>query len=428
MNKNLIILGICCSTCVSLFAQTGTKEKGAQLVLTNTTSLALKDKAVMIKRIKMSGIPAGKTYPILMFKNDTIPSQIDDVDGDQHWDELFFVTDLQPKERKLISIKWVSTAPEYVKRTSARFGKRSAANIPVAPATEETVNAKDLPKTIGFQKYQTDGPSWENDKVGFRHYLDGRNAKDVFGKLVPSMSPENVGINAKGEVEDNYHVMEKWGRDILAVGNSVGLGGIALYKDNQPLRLGVTVDDAVNNVEKTTFHIVTEGPTRSMLNYNYQNWNAAGKTYQVDETTSIWPGMYAYQNTVKLTGLEGNEDLAIGLVSINAENKPTVIKVNKEWVAVISHEKHTYNKEWWLGLALIVPADAYKGFSEAPKKGQLATSFLARLKVKNNVPVQYFAVAGWELSDKGFRDAAYFKTYVLNLVKQLSAPVKVELK
>ena len=42
------------------------------------------------------------------------------------------------------------------------------------------------------------------------------------------MSPENVGINADGAVEDNYHVMADWGRDILAVGNSVGLGGYAL--------------------------------------------------------------------------------------------------------------------------------------------------------------------------------------------------------
>ena len=428
MNKHLTILGICCITGISLFAQTGTKQKSSQIIVTNTVSVALKDKPVTIKRNKLLGIPKAASYPIIIFQKDTIPSQLDDLNGDHKWDELFFVTDLQANEKKVFTIKWVSTKPNYVKKTSIRFSKRTAANAPVEPATEEIVYAKELPKSLGFQRYQTDGPSWENDKVGFRHYLDGRNAKDVFGKLVPYMSPENVGINAKGEVEDNYHVMEKWGRDILAVGNSVGLGGIALWKGNKPERLGVTVDDAVNNVEKTTFHIVSEGPVRSIMNLTYKNWKAAGKDYNVDETTSIWPGMYAYQNSVKISGLEGNEDLAIGLVSINAKNQPTVIKVNDKWVALISHERHTYNKEWWLGLALIVPAESYIGFSQAPKKGSLSNSFLARLKIKNNEPVNYYAVAGWELSDKGFSNAAYFKKYVLNLVKQISVPIKVAVK
>jgi hypothetical protein len=325
-------------------------------------------------------------------------------------------------------LKWVSTQPAFNKKTSVRFGKRMSATTPVEPATEETLYTKELPKSLGFQRYQTDGPAWENDKVGFRHYLDGRNAKDVFGKLVPYMSPEKVGINAKGEVEDNYHVMEKWGRDILAVGNSIGIGGIALMKGDSLLRLGVTVDDSINNVEKTSFKIFSEGPVRSVLNFKYYNWKPDKNNYNAEETVSIWPGMYAYHNSVKISGLKGNEHLGIGLVNINAEKQLTEIKVNKKWVALVSHEKHAYNKEWWIGLALIVPAESYLGFTDAPKKGQLSTSFMARLKITNNQPVNYFAVAGWELSDKGFKDAPYFQKYVLDLVKQVSAPIEVIVK
>jgi hypothetical protein len=281
---------------------------------------------------------------------------------------------------------------------------------------------------MGFQRYQTDGPSWENDKVGFRHYLDGRNAKDVFGKKVSYMSPESVGINAAGAVEDNYHVMENWGRDVMAVQNSIGIGGVAMLKKDSIFRLGVTVDDTINNVEKTNFHIVTEGPVRSMLNINYQNWKPADRPYNVDETVSIWPGMYAYHNSVKVNGLQGDENLLIGMVSIFATRPPTVVKVNDQWVALLSHDRHSYKQEWWLPVALILPADSYLGFFEAPKTGKLSNSYLARLQVRNNKPVNYFAVACWEGSDEGFKNEAYFRKYVEDFVKEITVEPRVTIK
>jgi hypothetical protein len=425
MNKQLALLCLGFFSTICLFSQRSSKRISRQIIIINTSSITLKDKPVSIKRSSITGIPAGNVYPVIMFQQDTIPAQVDDIDDDNKWDELFFVINLKAKQKKTLFLKWVLNEPLFTKRTSVRFGKRMAANLPVQPATVETLTAKEIPKSLGFQRYQTDGPSWENDKVGFRHYLDGRNAKDVFGKLEPNMSPDNVGMNAKGEVEDNYHVMEKWGRDILAVGNSVGIGGVCLIKGDSLLRLGVTAEDTINNVEKTSFKIVTEGPTRSILNFKYHNWKPLQTTYVAEETVSIWPGMYAYHNSVKVKGLQGNEDLGIGIVNINAEKPPTVLKINNKFLALISHEKHAYNKIWWIGLALIVPAENYTGFIDAPKKGKLATSYIAKLKIKNNEPVNYYAVAGWELSKKGFSNASFFHNYVTNLTQQITALVKV---
>jgi len=342
---------------------------------------------------------------------------------------LFFVVDLTANGSEHYILQWLDTAPRYVVRTSARFGKRSSADTPVEPAVSETLNAKDLPKNIGFQRYQTDGPSWENDKIGFRHYLDGRNAKDLFGKIASFMSPENVGINAQGAVEDNYHVMADWGRDILAVGNSVGIGGYGLMVNDKLLRLGVTVDDSINNVEKTVFRITAEGPVQSVLSYNYENWHPyESRNYQVEESTSIWPGMYAYRNTVKFTGLEGDEDLIIGLVNSNNQKPLQEITVNNQWQVLLTHDMQTYDRQWWLGLALIVPRDLYLGYTDAPKTGKFSNSFLAKLKIENGKPVTYYAAAGWELSDERFKDPDFFRSYVENLVKQISAKVEVNIK
>jgi Domain of unknown function (DUF4861) len=415
---------------IFLCSQCQTVSKKTDISLFNTSSIDLTDKAISIERSQLPDLPRGVAYPLVISaKGDTIASQLNDLNGDKQWDELFFVVDLPANGKENYSLQWVNKEPKYVVRTSARFGKRSSATTPVEPAVSETLYAKDLPKSIGFQRYQTDGPSWENDKVGFRHYLDGRNAKDLFGKIASFMSPENVGINDKGEVEDNYHVMADWGRDILAVGNSIGIGGYGLIAGDKLLRLGVTVDDSINNVEKTTFQIMAEGPVKSVLTYHYENWHPDGKrNYQVDENTSIWPGMYAYQNKVEFSGLHGDEDMIIGLVNSNNQNPLQVFPVNDQWEVLLTHDMQTYNRQWWLGLALIVPRDLYLGYIEAPKTGKLSNSFLAKLKVENNKPVTYYAAAGWEMSDKRFKDPDFFKSYIENLVKQLSAKVEVTIK
>ncbi|MET3027050.1 DUF4861 family protein [Flavobacterium sp. UW10123] len=404
-------------------SQTASKNT---IVLKNSTSLVLSQKAISIKKENLGNNKGN--FPILLFKTDTIPAQINDLNGDGKWDELFFTADFSSNEEKIIQLKWSDTDPKFTIKTSVRFGKREGKNLPVHPDTQEVLLADQVHKKLGYQKYQTDGPTWENDKVGFRHYLDGRNSKDVFGKKLPGITPENVGINSKGAVEDNYHVMYDWGRDIFPVGNSVGLGGYALLIDNKINRLGILGNDTINNVEKTTFKIVTEGPVNSVLSYHYQNWNASGNLYQVQETTSIWPSMYGYKNTVSINGIKGKETFLAAISNLNNKNPLQVIEAG-DWVCLIQHDYLTYERQWILGTAILVPASIYQGYIEAPKTGQLTDSYLAKLKVENNKEISYYAIAAWELSaDKGFNDSAFFTNYVTNLAKQLSVKVKVEIK
>ncbi|KQO20993.1 hypothetical protein ASF10_15555 [Flavobacterium sp. Leaf82] len=413
-----------------IFASCNAQKKatGNTIILKNTSTIELPQKAISIKRNQLSLQNDLGNYPVLIYKNDTIPAQVNDLDGDGKWDELFLVTDFSPKEEKKATLKWSQTDPKFPIKTSVRFGKREAKNLPVHPDTQEILLANQVHKKLGYQKYQTDGPTWENDKVGFRHYLDGRNSKDVFGKKIPAITPEDVGINSKGAVEDNYHVMYDWGRDIFPVGNSAGLGGFALSVNNKITRLGIIASDTLNNIEKTTFKIVSEGPVNSVLSYTYQNWEASGNKYQAQETASIWPGIYGYKNTISLSGLKGNETLLVTLSNLNNQNPLQVIDAG-DFVCFIQHDKLTYERQWILGTAVIVPKEVYKGYIEAPKTGQLTDSYLIKLSVKNNQQVSYYPIAGWELSaDKNFKDSAYFTNYVTTLAKQLSATIKVDVK
>lgn len=428
MKKSILPISIVLSALALTSCKQEKKENITEIILTNNSEMTMTDKAVSVKRDMLPISDSISEFPLIISGGDTIASQLSDLNGDGKWDEIFFVTNFSAQEKKILQLKWVEKSPEFEIRTSARFGKREAIDEPVKAAMEETLSASDMPKKLGFQKYQTDGPTWENDKVGFRHYLDGRNATDVFGKKTSAISPENVGINAEGAVEDNYHKMEDWGRDIFPVGNSVGLGGYALLINDEVKRLGVTVEDTLSNVEKTTFKIAEEGPVKSVLSYTYNNWEASVNKYQVKETTLIWPGMYAYQNTVEMDGLQGNETLLIGLSNINNEKPLKEIK-SETWVALIQHDSLTYEREWVMGTALILPKKDYEGYMEAPKTGQLVQSYLAKYKISNNTPITYYAVAGWELSqDPDYKDSEYFTKYVTNLANQLSTPIDVEIK
>ena len=424
--KSKLCLSIALSAMIFISCK-AQKLQSTKIVLTNNSDVALSQKAISIKRSTLKLKGTEKYFPIVLQNSDTIPAQVNDLDDDGKSDELFFTADFSAKEKKTVTLKWSNTDPKYTVKTSARFGKREAENLPVQPATEEVLLANQVYKKLGFQKYQTDGPTWENDKVGFRHYLDGRNCKDVFGKRTPGITPENVGIDSKGAVEDNYHQMHDWGRDIFPVGTSAGLGGYGLLVKNDLNRLGILINDTINNVEKTTFKIVSEGPVNSVLSYNYQNWQASGNKYQVQETASIWPGMYGYKNTVSLNGLKGNETLAIALSNINNQNPLQVIEAG-DYVCFIQHDKLTYERQWILGTAIIIPKDSYQGYIEAPKTGKLTDSYLIKVNTKNNQPISYYPIAGWELSaDKNFKDSAYFTNYVTNLAKQLSAKITVSL-
>lgn len=413
---------------LNFYSCSGKKGQSVKkIILTNTSSFNLTDKAIAINREQLLPIRSDAAYPLLIDqRGDTIPTQLDDLDGDGHWDELFFVINLPGDEQDTFDLSWINTAIKFKKRTTVRFGMRPTFDSKISPATIDTFYADQLPGVIGYQHFQTDGPTWENDKVGFRLYLDGRNSIDVFGKTVSYMTPDNVGIGKDGVTENNYSVMKDWGTDILDVGNSVGIGGISLLINDKLARLGVTEKDSLDNVDTTIFKIISKGPVRSLMKVTYKDWKPNDRNYFAEETISMWPGMYGFRNSVRLTNLTSNDTLVVGLVNSNTNQKLTEITINDKWVALITDDKQSVNKQWWLGLALVLPRKNYAGYFEAPKSGAVSKTYLGKLKVQNNEPVNYFAFAGWELSDKRFSDPDYFKKYIVGFFNQLSVEVKVK--
>ncbi len=135
--------------------------------------------------------------------------------------------------------------------------------------------------------FQHEGPGWESDKIGYRFYLDARNRVDIFGKKVPDMVLNTVGLHdLVANHNESYESMMEWGMDNFNVGTSLGIGSIAMQDGTDILTVSKT--DSVFCV------IAANGPVRSDVHATYYGWNAAGKKYDLVSSSFDYRGEPAH--------------------------------------------------------------------------------------------------------------------------------------
>lgn len=408
---------------IFLLASCGNSD--TTLTISNDSDSDRVDEPVVIQRTELE-VPDDSMLPVVLADDgQPVPSQVDDINLDGEWDELAFLIDVQAQESRTLQVEFVDSDeyPEFEQRTNIRFGVKQ--NGSVEHVEELSIAADELP-VPPFGRFQMDGPAWENDKVGFRQYIDGRNAIDLYGKRTSEMALDPVGLSEEGEIEDNYHEMLDWGRDILAVGNSLGIGGIAVLHNNQPVRLGITLDDDRGNVEQTHYKEINNGPVRSLFKITYEGWQVEDQSYDVENTVTIWGGKYWHINDVVVNSPEPSDTLIVGLVNIFNDRPPELLEDNQNWTSLVTHDEQTYDKDYILGMALIVPQQNFLEYTEAPEEGSgIINSFNIHLSASDGNPVRYYAVAGWELSEEEFADRDNFTEYVRNEIRAISNPVSV---
>jgi hypothetical protein len=134
MGKHIIYLLL---GCIGFLPSCQYKKDPAatEIILTNSSTVVLNNKAIAIRRDDLYFIPEGDFCPLIRNMNeDTIPAQLDDLNGDSIWDELFFLMSLDSNTEKKVSLSWIPAPLEFEKRTSVRFGVRSSWEAIVQPA------------------------------------------------------------------------------------------------------------------------------------------------------------------------------------------------------------------------------------------------------------------------------------------------------
>ncbi len=394
----LFLLGI------TLVASCSSKNE-VLLSVHNPLDQPRKDAVILISRGEISNwmeVPEG-TLPILLDENrNPVPCQADDVNGDGTWDELFALMDLPRggQQKVILTMLPCGEYPEFEPRTNLRLGDASKPGYPELQKASrlESINFHNYSGQTGAV-YQMEGPAWENDKIGFRNYLDQRNSMDIFGKITGKMVLDSVGVAGA----PSYHEPNAWGMDILMVGTSLGAGGIAYLFNDSIYRVG--------DSGSGTYQVLFEGSQRSRFKLTYNNWNVEGTPVDVVQQIEIAGGRHYYQSTVTYSGSDLSMELVTGIVNMKSRELH-VLDPDPNHVALLTHDTQAEDGSI-LTMALLLPLSSLLQYGESKKTGEgITETSYAILDTNPGNPVVFRFYAFWEKEDPAWASIENVNAYL----------------
>ncbi len=303
-----------------------------------------------------------------------------------------------------------SVARKYEKRTYAELSHKTGGEFVNREYIGGTFRNVDFLRVPGEHKDHSwyiryEGPGWESDKVGYRFYLDQRNATDVFGKKTHEMILAGVGKDGF----DSYHEMQPWGMDVMKVGKSLGIGSIG-YNDN----------GTIHRVEKTDSvrcRISRNGDVYSAIATEYFGWQVPGNKVSLKSTLGIHAGARHTRATLEITA-GSVEHLATGIVKDDKARMTTSSGGEGEYGFIATYGNQSLNNDG-LGLAVLFKADLLRDFSSDN------FSHVVNLKVPGGNALQYYFLAAWSGEPGGIANEEGFLSYVRKLARELANPVRV---
>lgn len=335
--------------------------------------------------------------------------------SDKNHNGLVFVLDkLKANEVKTIVVRYNPTGTlsrTYTKRTQAELAHKINGewkNREYIGGTFKNVNYLRVPKEhkdhSWFIRYE--GPGWESDKVGYRFYLDQRNATDVFGKTVTDPVLQLVGQDGF----DSYHNMQPWGMDVMKVGKSLGIGSIGALTNGKVTRVEFT--------DSVTCSIAENGVVFSSIKTNYYGWKLGNQKHDLHSTISIHAGTRLSHQELEIKSK--TDTLCTGIVKDTAAYVFSEAGDATHWGYIATYGKQSLNKDN-LGLVVFFNPKHSLGFSAD------ANSNLVLLKPVDG-KIDYYFAAAWELEKEGITSKEAFLKYVQNVASQLALPINTTIR
>ncbi|WP_394772849.1 DUF4861 family protein [Flavobacterium sp.] len=271
-----------------------------------------------------------------------------------------------------------------------------------------------------FVPERTDDYAWENNKVAFRTY----------GPVAQKMVEDKVaggtltsGIDAWLKRVD-YPIINKWyekatngtgtyhkdtgeGLDNFHVGDSRGVGGIA-----------VNVDDKYYFSKNfTTWKTITTGPIRTSFILTYANWDAKGKKITESKLISLDYGSYLSRFEINITG---TKSIAAGLTL--HDKKGTIgTNIKEGW---LSHWEPIDDSE--IGTGIVAPKSTLKSFDNHITNEKDLSNLYGNIAVKNHKAI-YYVGFGWKKGSP-FQTQKNWETYLSSFAEKVNNPLVVKVK
>jgi hypothetical protein len=384
------------------------------LSIKNPAPIDREDEAIILNvpEIKLKHEDLNPDAFIVLSEGIELASQADDLDDDGNMDQIVFVADFKANQEKKFTIRYAkqgSRVKEYPKRTQAELSHKfdgQFVNRKYVGGTFQNVKSLRVPPEHTDHSFyiRYEGPGWESDKVGYRFYLDWRNAIDLFGKKTPGMVLQNVGLDGF----DSYHEMSDWGMDILKVGEALGIGSIAMWVENHAQR--------VSQVDSTTCTVTANGPVFSQIRTDYFGWQAGSGKYDLVSELSITAGSRLTWHTLHTSGEPPN--LCTGIVKLDSTQVWMAPEQAGDWTYLATYGKQSLANDS-LGMAVLVRK------KDLVRTAEDSHSHVLILKPENGV-LTYCFLGAWEKEPDGITNKKAFAVYLDDVLHRLNKPVLVE--
>ncbi|WP_341224482.1 DUF4861 family protein [uncultured Arcticibacterium sp.] len=322
-------------------------------------------------------------------------TQLVDNDGDAIIDDILFQPKIAGNSEKVYELVNVTDAER--------------------PKAEELCYSRFVPE-------RTDDYTWENNKVAFRMY--GPRAQQMIEENIPGGTLSS-GVDAwlkkveysiinnwyKKEMENQgaYHLDSGEGLDNFHVGQSRGVGGVAIKKGNS----------YYFSKNYTKWRTITTGPIRTSFYLEIGDWDVDGNPIKESKIISLDLGSNLSKFEVTISG---TDTLSAGLT---LHEKDGELKENNDNAWVSYWQPHADSE---LATAIVVPQNTFLGFEKYDVETADLSNAYAHMKVDNN-KVVYYAGFTWEESGQ-FKNQKEWESYLEAFSNQVNTPlvVKVLLK
>lgn len=384
-------------------------------IMVSNPLTADRDEAVVIVSVDQirTKAPANPNAFVVLAGKTELPSQAIDPNGDGEFDQIAFETNFVAREEKAITIRYAEsgTMPrEYPKKTQAELSHKVGGkfvNREYQGGTFQNVQYMRVPPEHTDHSWyiRYEGPGWESDKVGYRFYLDWRNAIDIFGKKTPDMVLQNVGLDGF----DSYHEMSDWGMDILKVGESLGIGSLGMWQDGKANRVSVT--------DSVTCRIVANGPVYSQIRTKYFGWKIGDGKYDLTSDLSIKAGSRLTEHNLLISDSPAN--LCTGIVRLPETKLLQKSDKGSEWAYLATYGKQSLAEDN-LGMAVLYKQSDLIQLTEDSLNHAIVLT-------PSDGKLRYYFLAAWEEEPGGIQNKAEFVQYLDDVIARLNEPLEVSL-
>ena len=342
--------------------------------------------------------------------------QLDDLDKDGIWDELFFITDMKPNETKTIYL--------YMGFNNRGWN----------PYTTSATMGSYVRHVVPF---------WENEYVGWKLWYPADC--DVYGKRTPQLITSKLSLNNL----DGYGVPFDMGSDIMSVGVSLGGGGIMMFDDatsptgiSRPrftptkAKSGIKTAFNVGQFSDTrySFDIVVNGPLRSMVKVRTFNWDSGNGFYELEQVYTAYTRQNYSTCQVKYTTFKPRQkDVYLGCGIKKHPSQATYYQ--KDNIVVTGGPEEVMNPDDvqgvqrvkklivdYISTACIVKKEYKPQF--AVVKSDTIDNYAFKIRPNKNRSFEYLIGAAWS-EGPPFKTNEDFKNYMIKTELEYENPLKV---